>query len=84
MPPGLSRSHRSISDFDLYHIASQKWQDMDLRIGHLDEEGFAAQVLYPTMVFCGRARSTTRNWLTRSAARTTPGLSNWWPATKID
>ena len=46
---GQKEEGRSISDFDLYRIASQKWQDMDLRIGYLDEEGFAAQVLYPTM-----------------------------------
>ena len=46
---GEKEEGRSISDFDLYRIASQKWQDMDLRIGYLDEEGFAAQVLYPTM-----------------------------------
>jgi hypothetical protein len=46
---GEKEEGRSISDFDLYRIASQKWQDMNLRIGYLDEEGFAAQVLYPTM-----------------------------------
>ena len=44
---GEKEEGRSISDFDLYRIASQKWQDMDLRIGYLVVEGFAAQVLYP-------------------------------------
>src|ERR1700687_3972102 len=46
---GQKEEGRSISDFDRYRIASQQWQDMDLRIRYLDEEGFAAQVLYPTM-----------------------------------
>ena len=46
---GQKEEGRSISDFDRYRIASQQWQDMDLRIRYLDEQGFAAQVLYPTM-----------------------------------
>ena len=46
---GQKEEGLNISDFDLYRIASRKWQDMDLRIGYLDEEGFAAQVLYPTI-----------------------------------
>jgi hypothetical protein len=35
---GEKEKGRSISDFDLYRIASQKWQDMDLRVGYLDQE----------------------------------------------
>ena len=38
---GQKEEGRSISDFDRYRIASQQWQDMDLRIRYLDEEGFA-------------------------------------------
>jgi hypothetical protein len=32
---GEKEEGRSISDFDLYRIASQKWQDMDLRTRRL-------------------------------------------------
>ncbi|HZO82489.1 MAG TPA: amidohydrolase family protein [Candidatus Binataceae bacterium] len=46
---GQKEEGRALSDFDRYRIASEHWQDMDLRIRYLDEEGFAAQVLYPTM-----------------------------------
>ena len=81
---GEKEEGRSINDFDLYPIASRKWQDMDLRIGYLDEEGFAAQVLHPTMGLLRESSSTTRNWLMRSAAPTTPGLSSWYLGTSID
>src|SRR5260370_34022450 len=51
---GEKEEGRSISDFDLYRIASQKWQDMNRRSGQLHEESFAAPELYPTLgLVCG-------------------------------
>src|ERR1700693_5541129 len=46
---GQKEEGRDISDFDRYRIASQQRQGMDLRVGYLEQEGCAAQVLYPTM-----------------------------------
>src|SRR5215469_9237004 len=46
---GQKEEGRTIRDFDVYRIANGQWQDMDLRIKYLDDEGFAAQVIYPTM-----------------------------------
>jgi uncharacterized protein len=46
---GQKEEGLTVSDFDRYRIASQAWQDMGGRVAYLDEEGFAAEVLYPTM-----------------------------------
>src|SRR5216684_1110444 len=39
----------NIGNFDRYLGYSQQWQDMDARVRFLDEEGFAKQVLYPSL-----------------------------------
>ncbi|HVA82198.1 MAG TPA: amidohydrolase family protein [Candidatus Binataceae bacterium] len=46
---GEKEKGRQLDDFDAYLIGSEQWQDMDRRVRFLDEEGFEAQVIFPTM-----------------------------------
>ncbi|MGH7932681.1 MAG: amidohydrolase family protein, partial [Candidatus Binataceae bacterium] len=46
---GQKETGRRLGDFPSLLAQSRHWQDMGERIGFLDREGFAAQVLYPTM-----------------------------------
>jgi predicted TIM-barrel fold metal-dependent hydrolase len=46
---GEKEQGRSLHDFDAYQFSSAQWQDMGRRVKFLDDEGFAAQVIYPTM-----------------------------------
>jgi len=46
---GQKESGHNISNFDRDLPLSVEWQDMDERIKFLDQEGFAAQIIYPTV-----------------------------------
>src|SRR5258708_17537773 len=45
---GQKESGRDLSNFDRELPYSAEWEDMNKRIKFLDQEGFAAQVIYPT------------------------------------
>jgi len=46
---GQKESGHDLSSFDRDLPHSVEWQDMDRRVKFLDREGFAAQVIYPTV-----------------------------------
>jgi uncharacterized protein len=46
---GQKESGHDLSNFDRDLPYSAEWQDMDQRVKFLDREGFAAQVIYPTV-----------------------------------
>ena len=46
---GQKESGADLGTFDRYLIESGKWQDMGERVRYLDAEGFAAQVIYPSL-----------------------------------
>ncbi len=46
---GQKESGADLGTFDRYLIESGRWQDMDERVRYLDAEGFAAQVIYPSL-----------------------------------
>jgi predicted TIM-barrel fold metal-dependent hydrolase len=46
---GQKESGADLGTFDRYLIESGRWQDMGERIRYLDAEGFAAQVIYPSL-----------------------------------
>ncbi len=46
---GEKEKGHALNDFDAYQFSNARWQDMDRRVAFLDDEGFAAQVIYPTM-----------------------------------
>ena len=46
---GQKEEGGTISTFDRYSVYSTEWQDMTARIRFLDTEGFASQIIYPTL-----------------------------------
>ncbi len=46
---GQKEAGQDIDSFDRYLAFSADWQDMDKRVGFLDEEGLDCQVIYPTL-----------------------------------
>ena len=46
---GQKESGADLGTFDRYLIESARWQDMSERVRYLDSEGFAAQVIYPSL-----------------------------------
>jgi uncharacterized protein len=46
---GQKEQGGTISTFDRYAVYSAEWQDMTARIHFLDAEGFATQIIYPTL-----------------------------------
>ncbi len=46
---GQKESGADLGTFDRYLIESGRWQDMSERVRYLDAEGFAAQVIYPSL-----------------------------------
>jgi hypothetical protein len=46
---GQKESGHDLSNFDRDLPHSVEWQDMDRRVEFLDREGFAAQIIYPTV-----------------------------------
>ncbi len=46
---GQKEAGGNLGTFDRYLIESGRWQDMDERVRYLDREGFAAQIIYPSL-----------------------------------
>ena len=46
---GQKEAGKDLSTFDRYLAYSNDWQDMGKRVTFLDDEGFAHQVIYPTL-----------------------------------
>ena len=46
---GQKEAGQDIDSFDRYLAFSADWQNMDKRVGFLDEEGMDCQVIYPTL-----------------------------------
>lgn len=46
---GQKEAGRDLASFDRYLAENPRWQNMDERVRFLDQEGFDAQVLYPSL-----------------------------------
>jgi predicted TIM-barrel fold metal-dependent hydrolase len=46
---GQKEAGGNLGTFDRYLIESGRWQDMGERVRYLDREGFAAQIIYPSL-----------------------------------
>lgn len=46
---GQKETGKDLSSFDRYLLENDQWQDMGARVRFLDDEGFAKQILYPSL-----------------------------------